>query len=107
MKILWPVALILLLFAAAPVFAEQAQGEVPDEVIFPARLGEVHFSHVDHANWVPDCTTCHHTGDFPKCSSCHGALEDARKRTDAFHMQCKGCHREEGISTACTDCHIR
>ncbi|MDO3378796.1 cytochrome c3 family protein [Geoalkalibacter halelectricus] len=107
MKILWPIALLVFLFVAAPVLSEQEEMKVPDEVTFPARLGDVHFSHIDHANWVPDCTTCHHTGAYPKCSSCHGVREDARRKTDAFHMQCKGCHQEVGLSTACADCHIR
>ncbi|WP_305044168.1 cytochrome c3 family protein [Geoalkalibacter sp.] len=117
MKMLAPLLMILAMLAAVPVFSEEpaqnlpaaaeAVQDVPDAVVFPARLGDVNFSHVDHTRWVPDCTTCHHMETYDKCSSCHGVMADARKKTDAFHMQCKGCHQEHNLSTNCTDCHIR
>ncbi|WP_305042346.1 cytochrome c3 family protein [Geoalkalibacter sp.] len=107
MKMLAPVLIVLAALVAVPVFSEEPNLEIPDAVVFPARLGDVNFSHVDHARWVPDCNTCHHMETYDKCSSCHGARPDARKKTDAFHMQCKGCHQEQNLSTNCSDCHIR
>lgn len=97
-------ALSILAVGSTAVFS--AAG--PDEIKMPAKMGEVTFPHADHQKIVSDCTECHHKGlDEAKCSSCHGADPAAPKAKDAFHKQCKGCHKDQGGPTGCKDCHVR
>lgn len=70
------------------------------------KMGQITFPHTAHQAKVEDCTTCHHKGvDAGKCTSCHGVDAAAPKAKDAFHKQCKGCHKEMGGPTSCKDCH--
>lgn len=97
-------ALSLLALGSTAVFA----GAGPDEVKFPAKMGEVTFPHAAHQDVVSDCTECHHKGvDAGACTSCHGVDAAAPKAKDAFHTQCKGCHKETAGPTGCKDCHKR
>ena len=78
----------------------------PAEIKLPAKMGEVTFPHAAHQAKVPDCTECHHKGvEAGKCSSCHGVDAAAPKAKDAFHKQCKSCHKAQGGPTGCKGCH--
>jgi len=92
------------------------------------KKGPVKFSHKKHAtDYKAACTECHHEykdgknvwkeGDpVKKCSACHDPETkkgEADKLQNAYHKNCKNCHRDlikEGkIKDApykkCTDCH--
>lgn len=97
---------VVLIFAGS-VLSAPFGSEVPQEIRYATRMGEIVFSHADHERWVADCATCHHEGGFVKCAQCHDGQPGMRKKTDALHMQCQGCHRDQGLSTQCTDCHSR
>lgn len=71
-----------------------------------AKMGTVTFPHEAHQGLM-DCTTCHHTGGFETCHSCHNG-DDAPKSKDAFHASCKDCHKKEGKGpTKCKECHVK
>ena len=42
------------------------------------------------------------------CGECHEPdAEDMVKRSEAFHMQCKGCHEDDGTGPInCSECHV-
>jgi hypothetical protein len=101
MKKLFVVALMVAFAAAAAIAAEG-----PAEIKFEAKMGTVTFNHAAHQANVADCTACHHKGmDAGACRSCHGVDPAAPKSKDAFHKQCKDCHKEKGGPTGCKDCH--
>jgi len=108
--------------------------DVPDQVIIQNtgykadKKGPVKLSHKKHAtDYKAACTECHHDykdgknvwkeGDpVKKCSACHdpeAKKGDVDKLNNAYHKNCKDCHRDlmkEGkIKDApykkCTDCH--
>jgi len=107
--------------------------DVPDEVVLENegyakdKKGAVKLSHKKHsADYKVACTDCHHVykdgknvwkeGDpVQKCSECHNpeAKEgDAMKLQNAYHKNCKDCHKAlqaEGKPTGpfkkCNDCH--
>lgn len=93
---------LIALGSAALVSADNG----PAEIKLPAKMGEVTFPHAAHQAAVSDCTTCHHKGvEAGSCSSCHDGTT-APKAKDAFHKQCKGCHKDGGKGpTGCKDCH--
>ena len=77
----------------------------PAEVTFEAKMGTVTFPHAAHQGKIADCTTCHHKGlDSGQCSSCHDGTK-APKAKDAFHKQCKNCHKKMGGPKGCKECH--
>ncbi len=79
----------------------------PAEVKYSPKMGTVTFNHEAHQG-LTDCTTCHHTGDYAQCTSCHGSDQNAPKAKDAFHALCKDCHSEmKKGPTKCKECHIK
>jgi hypothetical protein len=96
----------------------------PDDNLILARAGQkmvpVPLTHFNHASTSADgykipCDKCHHTGDRVACTDCHeeaeGDIEMPSARR-AFHLMCKGCHRDEKKKKAaakapieCKDCH--
>lgn len=124
------VALTGLLFLAVGVLVA---ADVPDEVIIQNtgykqdKKGAVHFSHKKHhADYKVACTECHHNyengknvwkeGDPVKpCKDCHDPLKaqgNVPKLQNAFHKNCKNCHRDlakagkkSGPFKKCNDCH--
>jgi hypothetical protein len=81
---------------------------VPEEFIFDGRLGKVHFDHRQHVEWVESWDLCHHIGDYQRCEDCHDGSEPGiPRKNNALHMQCKGCHKQEGLDTSCHTCHIK
>lgn len=73
------------------------------------KMGKVSFDHKAHQGVADDCTKCHHAGvDAGKCTSCHGVDAAAPKAKNAFHDQCKGCHKEmKKGPTKCKECHVK
>ena len=95
-----------------------------------------HKTHFAESGYALDCTQCHHHPPYPenlddailKCGYCHKALakgqnypdscldchdeadlEDSKiaKKSDAFHSQCIGCHKQAGSGpTDCNACHV-
>jgi len=83
-----------------------------------AKLAPVSFSHPTHVDKAKiDCAVCHHKDKDPKqpagCASCHD-VKQAKDKTplakDAFHKQCRTCHKEKAAQeakapTKCNECH--
>ncbi len=79
----------------------------PAEIKYSVKMGTVTFNHTAHQQ-VGDCATCHHTGDYSQCKSCHGVDDNAPKAKDAYHNLCKNCHKERNQGpTKCKECHIK
>lgn len=94
-------------------FAKKAP-EQPIRIMFKNTGGNVLFDHKEHlseSGYGLSCADCHHDleneGDKPaSCGECHTAdSDDAPKRSDAFHAQCKGCHSDGGGPVDCAECH--
>lgn len=96
-------AVTLVTLAAGLVIAEI---NVPEKVTFTPRFGTVTFNHAEHLS-VGDCISCHHTGDYVSCSSCHGSQPGISNAKDAFHANCIDCHKEaEQGPIGCRACHV-
>jgi hypothetical protein len=79
----------------------------PEKVTYEVKMGTVTFDHAAHQK-RSECSTCHHTGDYAKCKSCHGTDTKAPKAKDAYHKNCKSCHKElKKGPTKCKECHIK
>lgn len=88
--------------------------EQPLRIMFKNTGGNVLFDHKEHmseSGYGIECADCHHAlenkGDRPStCGECHtDDSDDAPKRPDAFHKQCKTCHKEGGGPVNCAECH--
>jgi len=83
-----------------------AQDKGPAEVKLEAKMGTVTFPHEAHQA-LTDCKTCHHTGEYAACTSCHDGTK-APKAKDAFHKRCIDCHKEQKKGPAkCKECHVK
>ncbi len=88
------------------------------------KKGPVEFHHQKHvSDYKLACTDCHHVykdgknvwkeGDkVQKCSECHDPAEkqgDVMKLQNAYHRNCKNCHKEKGKGPfkKCNDCHAK
>jgi cytochrome c553 len=104
-KFLILLTVLMLLFSIATVVV--AASKAPAEVKYTSKTGTVTFNHVTHQK-LSDCATCHHTGDYVQCKSCHGVDQNAPKVKNAYHKQCKNCHKEmKKGPTKCKECHIK
>jgi len=71
----------------------------------------VAYDHKAHATKVKECKECHHkdaAGKEQGCGKCHGAKAEGKKvdLKEAFHTQCKACHKKEGKGPQkCDECH--
>src|SRR6056297_3158023 len=84
-----------------------ASSNAPEEVVYTPKIGTVTFNHTQHLA-AGDCASCHHTGDYVSCSSCHGTQPDIANVKDAFHANCIDCHKEAKQGpTGCRDCHVK
>ncbi len=102
--------LFALLIAASLISAVAtlviAGSNVPEEVTFTPRFGTVTFNHAEHLS-VGDCASCHHTGAYVTCSSCHGTQPGISNAKDAFHASCIDCHKEaQKGPVGCRACHV-
>jgi len=105
----WTALVVAVVFAAGTVFAAAP----PDSVVFKAAKakGPVAYDHKAHGAKVKDCATCHHkdkAGAEQKCGKCHGDKTDGKNLSakEAFHTQCKDCHKKEKKGPEkCDGCH--
>jgi len=74
--------------------------------------GKVSFSHKAHLGYAGisnQCIKCHHKGQNTGCKTCHDATGSKGGNVttkDAFHKQCKDCHKAAGKGpTTCNGCH--
>lgn len=79
----------------------------PASIKMDVKMGAVTLDHAKHQG-LTDCATCHHTGDYAKCKSCHDVDPKAPKSKKAFHDNCKNCHKEmKKGPTKCKGCHVK
>lgn len=99
--------LVLTLICLLPTLCFAVADNGPPEVKFTPKMGTVTFPHAAHQSRT-DCATCHHTGDYAQCKSCHGVKAEAPKSKDAYHNLCQGCHKtmQQG-PTKCKECHVK
>ena len=106
--------------------------EIPDEIVIENpgyqkdRYGPVNFHHKKHsAEYKIECTECHHDykdgknvwkecDPVKKCNECHKAEEKKGGLEDAYHDNCRKCHRDsvkagkmDKKMSSCTFCHKR
>ena len=111
--------------------------EQPVRIMFKVTAGKVLFTHKTHAaesGYGLACSDCHHHPEdddaaLRACGDCHSQTEktnaqepnicrecheegeldseEAPKRSDAFHEQCVGCHKENDAGPQeCSECHV-
>ncbi len=107
----------LVAVAVAMVFFTGAvMAAPPDKTVLKGETktkGPVAYNHKAHAEKVKDCKTCHHkdaAGKEQGCGTCHGAKTEGKKLSgkEAFHQQCKDCHKKEGKGPQkCDECHAK
>ncbi len=104
--------ILLLLGILCYVLASPPAPKEPVRLMFQNAAGKVLFGHTTHKNeYDLSCIDCHHNiedDEIYNCSECHEATgdEDMPSRTDAFHIQCKGCHEDAGSGPVeCNACH--
>lgn len=78
----------------------------PASIKMEVKMGAVTLDHTKHQG-LTDCATCHHTGDYVSCKSCHGAKPEAPKSKKAYHKLCKDCHKKQSGPTKCKGCHVK
>ncbi len=100
----------LLLFAALGYGASVSPAQ---DIVIKARpytkLQPVIFSHATHVDKQKiECATCHHKDPAePKaCTTCHntGGGNKALPAKEAFHGNCRKCHKDQ-VAWKCHDCH--
>lgn len=90
--------------------------EQPVRMVLRNIGGNVLFNHEKHTSeegYGIKCKECHHDMEDDEskataCGECHKpAGEEALRRQDAFHQNCKGCHEEGGLGPVeCNRCHL-
>ncbi len=89
--------------------------EEPIRLMLQSSAGKILFDHKEHsseAGYDLSCTDCHHNMEEDEtpssCGECHEPeSEDPIKRSEAFHLQCKGCHDDSGSGPVeCSECHV-
>ncbi len=110
--ILSTIAMLVMMVGATAVFA-QDKGPASINLDFNSKGKKVNnFEHHKHQGHMK-CNECHHKnheGETPKaCHSCHHKKKgDAPAIKDAYHKNCKGCHKKgKKGPTKCNDCHKR
>ncbi|MDX2479722.1 MAG: cytochrome c3 family protein [Desulfuromusa sp.] len=104
-KLLILLTATILVSSIATVVVAVSNG--PAEIKFTPKMGTVTFDHTAHQS-LTDCSTCHHTGEYAQCKSCHDIDPKAPKAKDAYHKLCKDCHKEMAKGpTKCKECHIK
>jgi hypothetical protein len=103
--------LVAVCFTMGVAFAAGA----PDKAISIKQIQKtkspVAFNHGSHKDI--DCAKCHHKGEKGKevgcgTAKCHGDKAEGKKvdLKEAFHKQCKDCHKEmKKGPTKCDECH--
>mgnify|MGYP001557798415 CR=1 FL=1 len=100
---------VLIAVALVAVFVAVAYAVAPPDTIVINSIQKlkppVPFNHKAHAARATSCQECHHknkVGEEQKCSACHQGVN----LKDAYHEQCKECHKKQGKGpTKCDGCH--
>lgn len=100
------VLLAIVAFVATTAFVAVADNGPAEVKLSLKKMGVVTLDHTKHQG-LTDCATCHHTGDYAKCSSCHGVDKKAPKTKAAYHKLCKDCHKKQSGPTKCKECHVK
>ncbi|MBE9486905.1 MAG: hypothetical protein KAT62_02260 [Desulfuromonadales bacterium] len=100
------VLLAVIAFVATSALVAVADNGPAEIKMSLKKMGVVTFDHAAHQA-LDACAVCHHTDGYEKCGSCHGVDPNVIKSKDAFHKQCKNCHKEKGGPTKCKGCHIK
>ncbi len=101
---------ILMLFALTFIVSSQLLS-VEDIILLPRlghRKGQIKFNHKSHTqDFGTKCIDCHHSGENKKCSTCHLQKDQGEimKLRDAYHQQCRSCHKKTSGPVACGKCH--
>jgi hypothetical protein len=105
----------LIAVAVAGIFFTGAVMAAPPDKITIKEIQKtkspVAYNHKAHAEKVKACKECHHKDEAGKeqgCGKCHGAKAEGKKvdLKEAFHTQCKACHKKEGKGPQkCDECH--
>ncbi|VEN75296.1 conserved hypothetical protein [Candidatus Desulfarcum epimagneticum] len=110
------------------------QPESPARLMFKSVAGNVlfdHKAHLDDSGYAIACLECHHhpaeEENLASCGSCHAKDKketaslscldcheadevdagETPARSDAFHDQCVGCHKDGGAGPEeCGSCHV-
>lgn len=83
------IAVMLVAFASGAALAG-------DTLVFPAKNGQVTFSHKLHQDMLKDCKVCHEKAP--------GKIEGFDK--DKAHKLCIDCHKAKKAGPVkCTECH--
>jgi hypothetical protein len=120
LKLAYRLALVLLIVGGLSYAAFSAPSPPqPVRLMFQTTAGKVLFTHKAHLSpggYGLSCGDCHHTlapEEYNKagsCGECHEATSDDPDmpgRSDAFHSQCIGCHKDYGAGPqACAACHV-
>ncbi len=107
------VLFVVALFVGTAIIAV-AEDRGAAQVKYETKLGTVTFEHAAHQERT-DCVTCHHSGTYDPCMSCHDGKNDKipekmRKVKDAYHKNCKECHKEKAPEVdgkKCKGCHVK
>ena len=92
----------------------RTEPEEPVRILFKNAGGNVLFDHKEHlseSGYGLACDDCHHDleeeGARPDaCGECHtGESDEAPKRSEVLHVQCKECHSDGGGPVDCAACH--
>ena len=119
LQLVYGLAIILLFVGALSYAAFPAKSpEQPVRLMFKCVAGKILFGHKTHtaeSGYGISCSNCHHNLEegetVPQaCGECHeteSQEEDMLSRSDAFHKQCIGCHKEaEAGPEKCELCHV-
>ncbi len=109
-------ALVLVAVLTAAIFAlgTVAIAAPPDKIVIKEikkTKAAVAFNHKAHGEKAKNCQACHHkdaAGKEQKCSKCHKAKAEGKtvELKEAFHKQCKDCHKKEKKGPQkCDECH--
>jgi len=136
LQLAYGIAIVLLIIGILSFTAFSVKPpEEPVRIMFTPTAGKVLFTHKTHSElggYGIDCYTCHHHPEYDEsalrpCGDCHGQTqertepntcrecheegeletENTPKRSDAFHDQCIGCHKENDAGPIeCSECHV-
>jgi hypothetical protein len=84
-----------LVLAALAALAAAGLPPLPQQVIMPAKPGDVLFRHDLHVERREACKSCHGDGIF-------GKIELDK---ESGHALCTGCHKQKDGPTMCSTCH--
>ena len=127
MKKCFPILLLLLigsLFFLVSAYSQEDMRFINADAFDNPQRPPAVFNHDEHNELaqIEECNECHHiydeegkrvedeSSEDQSCSDCHELEVSDRKPAlmKAFHINCKGCHKEKGKGPVmCGQCHVR